>query len=596
MVKTEAVIDTETQKNIDAWLQGDYDAATKEEIRRLQRDNPQELLNAFYKQMHFGTGGLRGIVGVGTNRMNLYTLRYATQGLASYILAQPSQNGPHRVFIGFDCRKDSQKFAEETAKVLAGNGIEVYLCKELRPLAIVSFGILQKQCIAGVMITASHNPPHYNGYKVFWSYGGQILSPHIEGISLAVSKITKNSEIKTASFPNPLIHLVGEEIDNAYIESLREWQLRPGSNQTHGKELKIVYTSLHGTGVTLIPRALRDWGFTSVALVEEQKAPDGSFPTVRSPNPEEAEAMALGVETLKQINGDILLGTDPDADRLGVVVMHHNKPVFFDGNQLACVLLEHICRSMTESLSIPPKAVCIKTIVTTELFRKIAEHYHMNCLDVLTGFKYIGEKIHQWDEEKKGNVPSHSFIFGAEESFGYLLGTHVRDKDAIIASLCVAEAALHMKLQGKTLVDLLNLIYKYYGVYREKLLSLAFDGKEGAEKMHKMMARLRQNPPLVIDDQPVTHVEDFLNHTSLDLRTGHKTPLPFPKGDVLRFWLQDESKIVIRPSGTEPKIKLYGSVRERHHLADQYAIDKAAAAADIRLATLLASVKKLLID
>jgi len=590
MDKVKAVMDSETQKNIDSWLQGGYDEASKNEIRHLQRENPKELLDAFYRHLDFGTGGLRGIMGVGTNRMNSYTVRAATQGLANYILKQKISGKPS-VFIGFDSRHHSREFATETAQVFAANGIHVYLYKDLRPVANISFGVLQKKCLAGVMITASHNPPKYNGYKVYWSYGGQVLPPHDKEIIEEVKRITSISMIKNVTLPHTLVEEVGEELDHDYLKAIHEWQMHPGTNHTHGKELKVVYTSLHGGGITMIPDALQDWGFTHLTLVDEQKKPDGDFPTVKSPNPEEHAAMALGIEKLKSVQGDILLGTDPDTDRLGVVVMHQGKPFFFDGNQVACLLIEHVCHSLHETQSMPPKAMFIKTIVTTELFKRIAEHYKAGCLDVLTGFKYVGEKIHQWEEEKSTGVQTHHFILGAEESYGYLLGTHVRDKDAIISSTCICEAALQMKLKGKTLVDLLREIYLKYGVYREKLLSLTFEGKDGADKIRHMMEGLRKNPPKRIADKKVDIFEDYLNHTCLHIETGHQEPLILPKSDVLRFWLEDHSKIVIRPSGTEPKIKLYCGVTEKHHQADMQAVDLAIASCDTRLDRLMESLK-----
>jgi phosphomannomutase len=591
MAKVEAVIDHATQKNIDSWLNGNYDEASKKEILRLQRENPAELVDAFYRHLDFGTGGLRGIMGVGTNRMNPYTVRAATQGLANYMLKQKTSAVPS-VFIGFDCRHHSHEFATEAATVLAANGIRVYLYKDLRPVANISFGVLQKKCTAGIMITASHNPPQYNGYKVYWSYGGQVLPPHDQGIIAEVNQVTSTTKVKSVELPHPLVEEVGEELDKAYLKAIHEWQMHPGDNHTHGKELKVIYTSLHGGGITMIPSALKDWGFTNLTLVEAQAKPDGDFPTVKSPNPEEHAAMTLGIEKLKAVNGDILLGTDPDTDRLGVVIMHQGKPFFFDGNQVACLLVEHVCHSLRETRSMPPKAMFIKTIVTTELFRCIAEHYQAGCLDVLTGFKYVGEKIHQWEEEKLADVPSHHFILGAEESYGYLLGTHVRDKDAIISAACICEAALRLKLRKKTLVDLLNEIYLKYGVFREKLLSLVFEGKDGADKMQHMMEHLRKNPPKMIADLRVEILEDYQNHICLHVASGRKEPLLLPKSDVLRFWLEDQTKIVIRPSGTEPKIKLYCGVMEKHHQTDRHAVTQAVISCDARLNTLLDAIKK----
>lgn len=593
MAKAQTVIDAETQKNIDSWLQGNYDEASKNEIRRLQRENPEELIDAFYRHLDFGTGGLRGIMGVGTNRMNSYTVCAATQGLANYLLKQKKTEQPS-VFIGFDCRHHSHEFALEAAKVLAANEIQVFIYKELRPVASISFGVLYHGCTAGIMITASHNPPQYNGYKVYWSYGGQVLPPHDHGIIQEVKSITSTAMVKSAPFPHSLIREVGEEVDRAYFKAIHPWQMHLGDNHTHGKELKVVYTSLHGGGITMIPPALKDWGFTNLTLVEQQQKPDGDFPTVKSPNPEEHAAMALGIEKLKATQGDILLGTDPDTDRLGVVVMHQGQPYFFDGNQVACLLVEHLGRTLTETQSLPPKAMTIKTIVTTELFRRISEHYKMNCLDVLTGFKYIGEKIHQWEEEKLAKVSTHHFIMGAEESYGYLIGTHVRDKDAIIASTSICEAALQMKLQHKTLVDLLHEIYLKYGVYREKLLSLVFEGREGVAKMQQMMTQLRKHPPSTIADKQVEIVEDYENRSCLHLATNRREPILLPKSDVLRFWLEDQTKIVIRPSGTEPKIKCYCGVVEKHHQTDMRAVEKAITSCDTRLDRLITELKKLL--
>ncbi len=590
---TEVIFDTQTQHNIQSWLEGDYDEASKDTIRRLERENREELADAFYKHLDFGTGGLRGIIGVGYNRMNSYTVRAATQGLANYLLKQTDKK-QNSVFIGFDCRLFSREFAEETARVLAGNGIKVYLYKALRPVANVSFGVLYKKCQAGVMITASHNPPNYNGYKVYWSYGGQVLPPHDRGIIEEVNQVTANSMVKITSFSDPLIQEVSEEIDQAYLKAIHPWQLHLGDNHTHGKELKVVYTSLHGAGITMIPMTLRDWGFTNIHCVEQQAQPDGHFPTVKTPNPEDHEALAIGIRQLIDLHGDLLLGTDPDTDRLGVVVLHEKKPYFFDGNQVACLLLEHVCRSLMQAALMPQKAMAIKTIVTSELFRAIAERYKVGCLDVLTGFKYVGEKIHQWEEEGEAHIPSHHFLFGAEESYGYLLGTHVRDKDAIIASASICEAALQMKRQGKTLVDLLYEIYAHYGVYREKLLSLTFEGKDGAEKMQQMMQHLRTHPPRSISGKEVTALEDYQNHMHLDMLTGHKEPILLPKSDVLRFWLEDGTKIVVRPSGTEPKIKLYCGLKDKHHHKDLHAIEKAIHSCDLLLDTLLLSLKKLL--
>lgn len=567
-------MDAETENNINAWLNGSYDKATLAEIERLQKENPQELIDAFYTKLDFGTGGLRGLMGVGTNRMNLYTVRAATQGLANYIQKMPKTGVKHAVLVGFDSRNHSLEFAKESANVLSANGIEVFLYDKISPVALISFGLLYKKCIAAVMITASHNPKEYNGYKVWWSNGAQVLPPHDKGIIEEVSKISDPKMVKTTP-DDSLIHEVGEEIAVAYLKTIRDLQLHPGDNRSKGNDLHIVYTSLHGAGITMVPRVLSDWGFTNVTLVDEQCKPDGNFPTVLYPNPEEHEALKLGIAKLQEVKGDLLLATDPDADRLAVVVMHHGKPVILNGNECACIALDHICRALEEARGMPPKPMFVKSIVTSELFRAIAEHHLGICVDVLTGFKYIGEKIAQWQEDHLGDVTSHHFIFGAEESYGALYGTHARDKDAIIFAAIICEAACQMKSKGKTLIDSLHKIYHKYGVYREKLLSLEFEGKEGVEKIKKMMEKLRSNPPGMIGNVAVENFDDFLTHTSHHLLSGAKETLVLPKSNVLRFSLADHTKIVIRPSGTEPKIKIYVSVYDRHNLIDDKAIEKA---------------------
>lgn len=586
-------MDTQTKKNVDAWLSGSYDEATKNEIRKLQKENPHELIDAFYSRLEFGTGGLRGKMGVGSNRMNVYTVRAATQGLANYLNKQPNKEKV-AVLIGYDSRNNSHYFAQETAKVLASNDIQVYLYNTISPVALVSFGLLHKKCSAAVMITASHNPPIYNGYKVWWSNGAQVLPPHDSGIIEEVNKIQDPSAVKITAFPPSMIQEVGEDLYSAYLQTIRNLQLYPSQNRSKGKNLKIVYTSLHGAGITIVPKALTDWGFSNITYVDEQCKIDGNFPTVKSPNPEEPEALKMGTEKLKLVNGDILLATDPDADRIAVVVMHNNQPIALNGNETACILLDHICTALKDSHSMPPKAVCIKTIVTTELFAAIANHFGINHLDVLTGFKYIGEKIAEWEDEAKGPIPSHHYIFGGEESYGTLYGTHARDKDAVIAAALIAETALHLKEQNKTLIDYLYAIYHKYGVFREKLLSMTFEGKEGVEKMHNMMNQMRQNPPKMINGVAVEVMEDYLTHSKMSLVTGHKEPLLLPKSDVLRFFLADKTKIVVRPSGTEPKIKVYVGCYDKHFLTDFKAIQKSIQSTDLKAEEYLRFMKQML--
>ena len=550
------LFDHHIQENVNRWLLGKYDQDTKDEINRLIKEKPEEIVDSFYKNLEFGTGGLRGIMGIGCNRMNKYTVRIATQGMSNYIRKQCDDQFVPSVFIGYDSRHNSQFFAKESAKVLAANNIQVYLFDELRPLPLISFGCRHKGCIAAIMITASHNPPQYNGYKAYWDDGAQVLHPHDLGIIEEVNKITDLDQVKIADEDHPLIKNIGNEIDIIFLDTISNLQQYPEQNISYGNELKVVYTSLHGTGITMVPQALSSWGFNNVVIVEEQKIPDGDFPTVKSPNPEEHEALELGIQYLKQIKGDILVGTDPDCDRMGIAILHRDDIVLLTGNQIAVLCIEYICKSMTRKKVMPENAAFIKTIVTTELFRKIAEKYQKECYEVLTGFKYIAEMIRKW--ERSSNGPK--YVFGAEESYGYLLGTHVRDKDAIIASNLICEIALFAKLRGKTLIDLLYDIYKKYGIHRESLVNLKFqEGKEGSEKMQAMMQKLRESPPKVINGMPIICIEDYQNSIK-HFGNGQKECLNFSKSNVLRFWLKDDSKITIRPSGTEPKVKLYFEV------------------------------------
>lgn len=587
------MIDEKTQQNIDSWLAGPYDKASQEEVLRLQKENPEELSDAFYTHLSFGTGGLRGLMGVGTNRMNEYTVAMATQGLANYMKKQNPTAKKLTVLIGYDTRKNSRKFAETAASVLAANDIDVLLYKEFRSIPAVSFGVLYKKLQAGIMITASHNPPQYNGYKVYWNHGGQVVHPEDTGIIDEVAKVTPDL-VKKVSFPHSRITEVGEEIDEAYLKEIHKLQLHPGTNQSHGKELHIVYTSLHGGGINMVPTALKSWGFGVITIVEEQKATDGTFSTIKTPNPEERATLDLGVKALARVHGDILLATDPDVDRLAVVVMHDNQPFYFNGNEIACLALEHICRSLKEAKKMPPKPMAVKTIVTTELFRSIGDHYDLLSLDVLTGFKYIGEKIAQWEEDKLAEVQTHHFLFGAEESYGYLFGTHARDKDAIVMANLISEMALQLKLQGKTLVDFLYEIYHKHGVFREKLFSMNFEGKKGEEKIEALMDHVRKNPPKTIGNATVVSFEDYLTHTHVFSETGHKEPIVLPSSNVLRFFLSDKTKIVIRPSGTEPKIKVYVSCFEKHFLTNKHAIEKAIKECDLRVDTYISWIKKIL--
>lgn len=554
-------LDPETQRNVDRWLNENYDSATKTEIRKLLASNPQEIVDAFYTTLSFGTGGLRGIMGVGSNRMNVYTIRSATQGLADYINSQPPPEQGHSVLIGYDSRHHSREFAEEAAKVLAGNKIKVWLFKELRPTPLVSFGCRYKKCTSAIMITASHNPPQYNGYKVYWNDGGQVLPPHDKNIIDHAQKITDLDMIKMATTLNdPLITEIDAEIDKAYLNTISRLQNYSELNSQHGHELKVIYTSLHGTGITLMPEALARWGFSNLHLVEKQVIPNGDFPTCPSPNPEEPKALNLGIKTLEDLNADILIATDPDADRVGVVIRHEGKNTLFNGNQMAAMLLNHVCEGLVSKNKLPANGACIKTVVTTELFQAVADYFQKPCFNVLPGFKYIAEKIRLWEQEPR----SHQFIFGGEESYGYLYGTQTRDKDAIAISALVCEMALKAKLDNKTLLDVLNELYDRHGVYDELLESIKFDEtKEGREQMQKSMQYLRRAPPKSIGDHIVTSLEDFEQSVKFDFNTHQHEPLQQPKSDILIFHFENGSKLVIRPSGTEPKIKIYCSVVEK---------------------------------
>lgn len=550
-------IDPETNKHIEEWLKGPYDDETKSAIRKLLNENPKEIIDAFYTNLSFGTGGLRGLMGVGTNRMNKYTVNNATQGLANYLKKQP-ENGMKSVFIGYDSRHQSKAFAESAAKVLAGNNIHVYLCPEIRPTPYVSFGCRFKHCSAAIMVTASHNPKEYNGYKVYWNDGAQVLPPHDVGIIDEVNHITSLDQIQSvSSLENSHIEYVTEEVDRAYLEAIKNAQLYPDQNRAKGQKIHIVYTSLHGAGISLMPQAFADCGFVNISYVKNQCIPDGDFPTLKSPNPEEKAALKLGIDLLESTKADLLIATDPDADRVGVAVKHKSEVVILNGNQIACILLAHICEALTATNKMPKNATFIKSIVTTELFRAIANSFGKECYDVLTGFKYIAEKIREWESIPNGP----EYIFGAEESYGYLFGTIVRDKDAISSSTLIAESALQAKLQGKTLVDLLNDIYKKHGVYVENLISVKFEEtKLGKEQMQKGMDNIEKNPPKSINGIQVISLENYTKSTKTDMASGKVETLTLPKSDVLIFRLSDGSKLIVRPSGTEPKIKVYGGV------------------------------------
>ena len=581
-------LDDTTKKNVERWLTENYDEDTKNQIRELLEEHPQEVLDAFYTNLSFGTGGLRGIMGVGSNRMNVYTVRAATQGLANYLNKQhPGKESS--VLVGYDSRLNSKLFAEETAKVLAANGIRVHLFQELRPVPLVSFGCRLKKCDAAVMITASHNPPQYNGYKVYWNDGAQVLPPHDQGIINEVNKITDTAQVKTTLLTHQLISMLGSEVDEAYLKAALNLQLYPEQNKQFGNTLHVTYSNLHGTGITLVPKILASWGFTQVHIVEKQKEPDGNFPTTPHPNPEEHAALKLGVEVMLETHSDILLATDPDADRVGVVVNLKGGPIFFTGNQIACICLEHILEALKAQNKMPRRAAVIKTIVTSDLFKAISDAYGVACFDVLTGFKYIAEKIHQWEQDPNG----YQYLFGGEESYGYLLGTNSRDKDAVISCALICEVALQAKQQDKTLVDKLNDLYNKYGVYRDKLISLNLeDSKAGKERMKSIMQQIRSTPLQSILGTPVVKIDDYQNSTSVTLSSGKTETLTLPKSNVLVYYLADGTKLVIRPSGTEPKIKLYCST----HKLKAYTLEETIEHCDVLADEYLKTIKNRLLS
>jgi len=583
-MSTQSAIDLEIERRVNYWLTGPFDDATKAQVQQLKQKDPQGLIDAFFSDLAFGTGGLRALMGPGSNRINIYTIRQATQGLANYLRKQ-NPHGTLSVLIGFDSRHHSQEFAQESARVLAGNKIHVYLLDELRPTPYISFALRLKGASAGIMITASHNPKEYNGYKVYWSDGAQVVAPHDTGIVHEVDALKDLSCVKLAAIDDPHIETISTAaLDGHYFGAIAPLQHFPKESHQLGSSLKIVYTSLHGTGITMVPKALRAWGFSNLHLVKEQITPDGNFPTVKFPNPEYREALQLATQHLEATQSDIAIATDPDADRIGVVARHLGQNVLINGNEMAAICVEYLCQTLTQLKAVPPKGAFVTTIVTTPLLKEIAQKQGIACFEVLTGFKYIGEKIHLWETSD----PSYQFIFGAEESYGYLLGTHARDKDAIISACLIAEIALRAKLQGKTLIDTLHAIYKKYGIFREKQLSLNFNpGKEGMEQMASYMHHLRANPLQSISGIPILFIEDYQSRTRQICATHTLEKLDLPQSDVLLLHLADQSRLVIRPSGTEPKIKIYGSVTTQQYQTIDAGIKKC----DAHLDTLFAGIR-----
>ena len=562
------------------WLTGNFDTATKDAIKKMQAENPKELAESFYRNLEFGTGGLRGIMGVGTNRMNKYTVGMATQGFANY-LNQTYPGGPVRVAIAHDCRNNSRFFAETTANVFAANGIKVFLFSELRPTPELSFAIRHLGCQGGVVCTASHNPKEYNGYKAYWNDGGQLVPPHDRNVIKEVEKIASVDDVKWSG-GEANITIIGEEMDQEYIEMVKSLSVYPEIIENQ-HDLKIVYTPIHGTGITMVPQVLKRFGFTNVHIVEEQSNISGDFPTVVYPNPEESEAMSIGMKKAKELDADILLGTDPDSDRVGIGVKdHHGNWVLVNGNQTAVLAFNYMIEARKAKGIAKPNDMVVKTIVTTELIDEIAKGNNITCYNVLTGFKWIAELI----REKEGK---ENYVVGGEESYGLMIGDKIRDKDAISAVALLCEMAAYEKNKGRSLYEKLIDLYVQYSFYKEHLVSITKKGMDGQQQIADMMAGFRNNPPKTLAGFDVVQLLDYELRKGKNLKTGEEWQIKLPKSNVLQFVLGDGSKISARPSGTEPKIKFYFSVHTK--LKNAAAFEKTNAALDEKIKAIINDMK-----
>jgi len=545
-------MDAATLKNINAWLNGNYDADTKEQIKKLQESNPADLEESFYKSLEFGTGGLRGIMGVGTNRMNKYTVGMATQGFANY-LKKSFPGEEIKVAIAHDSRNNGRFFAETTANVFASNGIKVFLFEALRPTPELSFTIRTLGCKAGVVCTASHNPKEYNGYKAYWDDGAQLVSPHDTSVIKEVEAIHSVDDVKWSG-GEANITIIGKEMDDKYIEMVKGLSVYPEVIAKQ-HDLKIVYTPIHGTGIMLVPKALQAYGFTNVHIVEEQATPNGNFPTVIYPNPEESETMSIGLRKAKELDADILLGTDPDADRVGIGVKNHKGEwILMNGNQTLVLAFAYMLEARKSKGITKANDMAVSTIVSTEMARNVTEQNGVKYYSVLTGFKWIASLI----LEKEGK---ENYIVGGEESFGLMIGDKVRDKDSVSAVALLCEMAAYEKNQGRSLFDKLLDLYIQYGFYYENLISITKKGMNGQKEIADMMEGYRNNPPAVIHGSKVAQLLDYELSIGKNLITGESWKIDLPKSNVLQFITEDGSKISARPSGTEPKIKFYFSVK-----------------------------------
>lgn len=547
-------LDLIVKERAEKWLSDSYDEETRKKVKQLIDSDPKELTESFYKDLEFGTGGLRGIMGVGTNRMNVYTVGMATQGLSNY-LKKAFPDEPIRVAVGHDSRNNSRLFAERVADIFAANGFKVYLFDSLRPTPELSFAIRHLHCHSGVVVTASHNPKEYNGYKAYWSDGAQVVAPHDRNIIAEVQKITSPDQVMIwKGDRSENIEILDETFDQIYLEAVHGLSLSPDAVERY-HDMKIVYTPLHGTGVILVPESLRKYGFTNILTVKEQNIPDGNFPTVESPNPEERSAMKMAIELAESEKAEVVLATDPDADRIGMALRDENgQYVLLNGNQTCSLLVYYIVKRWSELGRLRGKEYIVKTIVTTELVARIAESFGVRHFDCLTGFKYIATVMRNHEQTMQ-------YICGGEESFGFLAEDFVRDKDAVSACSLAAEAAAWAKSQDMTLYELLKEMYVRYGFFREALVSVIRKGKEGQEEIAKMMSDYRSDPPRSLGGSPIVVIKDYLNGEALDLTNGSKTPIDMERSNVLQFTTADSTVVSIRPSGTEPKIKFYFGVR-----------------------------------
>lgn len=555
-------MDSVALKNYNNWLNEPYfDEATKQELLEI-KDNKREIEDRFYKELEFGTAGLRGIMGAGTNRMNIYTVRKTAQGLANHIKTKGEDAKRRGVVIAYDCRRMSREFSEESAQVFAGNGIKAYLFKDLRSTPELSFAIRYLNCISGVVVTASHNPPEYNGYKVYWEDGAQIATDRAKAIIDSIASIDSFENIKIMDKEEAeskgLLTYLDEGIDDAYIEEVKKQSLRGGTIKKVTDDFRVVLTPLHGTGSMPVRRVLEEIGFNNIFFVPEQEMPDSEFPTVEFPNPEDKKAFELAIKLAQKKDAHLVMGTDPDCDRVGAIIKDRNgEYIILTGNQIGALLVNYILETLDEKDMLPQNGVIVKSIVTSEMGPNIAKHYNIETINTLTGFKYIGEKIKQFEE-----TGEKTFLFGYEESFGYLAGTHARDKDAVVGSMLICEMAAYYYSLKMNLHDALMDLYNKYGYFLEDLISITLEGKDGLEKMRDIMEYFRVNTLKTMGNKKVLYIEDYESQKRTYLHNNGKVEeIKLPKSNVIKFILEDECWVCLRPSGTEPKLKIYGGFR-----------------------------------